>query len=198
MDDWVEEVNLLLSGAPKRTTKPKPSPIFKSKRASQLLSLTLSPSPSRTTTSRSNSSCLSPPSQPTLVQHPATITPELATQWFKPGRSPPAPHSHTSTSVPSSPSPSTPRNSAVPWRRYMNPIPERPPPPTMPLPARPPASDVPSDVDETNDASPLLHGTAPCTQKPPLPAYFMRPPVIQNLYPSHESPMTSEVPSIGV
>lgn len=172
MEEWIDEVNLLLCGMPKHAAKQKQTTVSKCNRRSVLLSSLSSPVPNKAAKTATRRHSGTPPSKPKLLQHPGSISPDMATKWFKPGRSPPPPKADSPTSTPSSPLSSKQQITppSVPWRPYVVPLPERPEPPTIPLPERPPATDVPVEADDSCDAySVASPGPA---QLSPLPSYL--------------------------
>ena len=174
MEEWIDEVNLLLCGLPKHASKQKQTTVSKRNRGSVLLGSLSSPVPNKAAATATRRHSGTPSSRPKLLHHPGSISPDAAAEWFKPGRSPPPPKAGSPVLKPSSPLlPEQPVTSPlVPWRRYVVPLPERPEPPTIPLPERPPATEVPVDMEDWYDAY-SLPSPGP-SRLSPLPTYLFR------------------------
>ena len=169
MEEWIDEVQTLLGGtargSPSRNMKKsRPSSLFKSSRLAYLGSSPVN--------KLDRGARHLVPSTPVLqTTPPMSYSPSLTSLWFTPGRSPPTPE--TPDPVPDNPTIHRHPYSSpiVPWRRYLGPLPERPPPPTEPLPERPLAPDVPVDVDsDIERPSPMSSPTNQYTS--PLPTYL--------------------------
>lgn len=190
MEEWMDEVNLLLCGMPKHANKQKQTAVSKRNRRSLPLGSQPSHVPNKATTTATRRHSGTPPSKPILLQHPGSISPDMAAKWFKPGRSPPPPKADSPVPTLSSPLSSKQEISlpSVPWRRYVAPLPERPEPPTIPLPGRPPATDVPVDTENTCDdySSPNPRPF----QQTPFPTYLFR------ICTTYAPPMTQASPTI--
>lgn len=176
MEEWVDEVNRLLGGearheAPRRRPKEVPKRLHGHKCTISSVSPL--------------SSIAEVDVRPTTLSYAPTMT-----QWLTPMRSPPRPPQADATEIRTVPSTSDRKNRrhsagcqsppAVKWRRYYQPQPSPPTPPTESLPARLATEEVPTDIE-----------SRPCSL---LPSYLTYSPPTQ--LPAHIRPISAHMPTV--
>ena len=143
MEEWIDEVNRLLGGEARRETPRRKPKMTQHKHGHKHMISSVSP--------LSSIAEMDAPGPTGAVGAPTMA------QWLTPMRSPPRPPKKEDTACREASSASgewseihsSGANSppAVKWRRYYQPLPSPPTPPTEPLPARPTAEEVPSDIE---------------------------------------------------